>query len=146
MDSDEKLQDGESVVLCHCCDHPVIIPKDAHGYLCCCPHCGMVLKHAVIHPFNTGALISISAFMLLICSLIEPFLSINASGLSSTIYIVSMFENLHGVWLLLATVFLLTAFVFPCVMLFILCLIGFTKIKVSIFLANLYVKIGRAHV
>ncbi len=138
MSSDEKLKDGERVVLCHCCDHPVIIPKDAHGYLCCCPHCGAVLKHAVIHPFKTGALIAVSALMLLFCSLAEPFLSIDASGLTSTIYIVSMFDSLRGVWMLLATVFLMTAFVFPCLMLLILCVIGFTQIKITRFLANLY--------
>ncbi len=138
MLGDKEIHDDEQVVLCHCCDHSVIIPKDAHGYQCCCPHCGAVLKHAVIHPFNTGALIALSALMLLLCSLIEPFLSIDASGLNSTIYIVSMFEHLSGAWLLLATVFLLTAFVCPCVMLLILCLIGFSKIKVTRFWANLY--------
>ncbi len=138
MLGDKQIHDNEQVVLCRCCDHPVIIPKDVHNYHCCCPHCNALLKPAVVYPFKVGALIALSALMLLFCSLIEPFLSIQASGISSTIYITSMFTNLNGVWLLLAVVFLLTAFVFPTLMLSLLIVIGLTRLRVSRTLANLY--------
>ena len=128
----------DHIVLCHSCDAPVILPPYRAGYQCRCPRCHSNIRSAFNYSFFQGGVISISALLLLCCSLTQPFFSIQAAGLSFTVSLQNILLSLDGVWKILILIFALSVLVFPLLLLCILTLIGFTRFKTGRITAEVY--------
>lgn len=125
-------------VLCCKCDTLVPLESLDAGKKTRCPTCGNALwDHDYPHP-RTVAVVALSALLLLIDCLFEPFMSISASGLTSSMSLWSIFSVLQNGWILLLTVFNVVTMVCPVYMLVMICLIGFVNYRPGILGARIY--------
>lgn len=124
--------------LCRHCDCLVPVANNDALATVRCPNCGAVLvRHESPHP-KTVAVIAISAFILLLDCMFEPFMSVSVGGIVSSMSLWSIFTVLQNGWILLLTVFNVVTMVFPVYMLGMICLIGFLNYRPSVRTARIY--------
>lgn len=128
-----------SKILCKSCDLVVDLPPYETGYQCICPNCGALLRPAKIESEFNIALVAISAFILDIICIFQPYMEISSMGVKSSLTLASIFTILDYEWSFLLYIFLVVTFFSPVVVLLLISLIGFCKqYKPSVFIASLY--------
>ncbi len=133
----EKSNNNDhKIVVCRACDH-IIHVTNKEGVKSSCPIC-----KAPLSTYNTSlqkvAIVAIAALILILPSLLEPFLSVSVFGIKKDVALISIFSILKTDWSILLYVFSFFAIVLPIVMLYIIVLVGYFNIKVTKFLCNLY--------
>ena len=128
-----------SKVLCKSCDLVVELPPYTKGYQCVCPNCGALLRPATIESEFNVAIVAISAFILAIICIFQPYMEISSMGVRSSLSLVSIFTILDYEWSGLLYVFLMVTFISPLVVLMIISFLGiFKDYKPSPFTVKIY--------
>ena len=83
-----------SKVLCKSCDLVVSLPPYKRGYQCVCPNCGALLRPARLESEFNVALVAISAFILALVCIFQPYMEISSMGVKSSLSLISIFTIL----------------------------------------------------
>ena len=127
-----------SYTICKSCDHIIALPPFVKGVKCVCPHCGTTLRSAYDFNMQLCASSALSAIVLFLLVIFEPFLSLSVFGINRIISLSDIFFVLKGNWTLLLSIFLFFTFIFPIVMLSLQVIVGLFKYKPSVIVAIIY--------
>lgn len=126
-------------VLCKSCDLVVDLPPYQKEYQCTCPNCGALLRPAQIESEFNIALVAVSAFILAIICIFQPYMEISSMGVKSSLTLASIFTILDYEWSFLLYIFLVVTFFSPLAVLIIISMVGFCKgYKPNVFIALIY--------
>ena len=99
----------DKVTVCSSCD--LVVKLDEHDQYC--PRCGKKLL-STKNPVNSDiAVVSVSAIIFLIISIVEPYMSINSMGLTANMSLLSIVDILEKQWGGLLYCFLFFTFFAP---------------------------------
>ncbi|MDD7286785.1 MAG: paraquat-inducible protein A [Succinivibrio sp.] len=124
----------DKVTVCSSCD--LVVKLDEHDQYC--PRCGKKLL-STKNPVNSDiAVVSVSAIIFLIISIVEPYMSINSMGLTANMSLLSIVDILEKQWGGLLYCFLFFTFFAPLyVLVTIFCTCGL-KFKPNILVGKIY--------
>jgi paraquat-inducible protein A len=106
-----QLENPERMA-CIQCDLPLAIVDPAPGEKACCPRCGHVLATGTAERFDRALALAVAAALLLVLANCFPFLSMQASGLESTMTLPRTALELHHDGYTVLSVLVLSAIVF----------------------------------
>lgn len=128
-----------SKVLCKSCDLVVSLPPYKRGYQCVCPNCGALLRPARLESEFNVALVAISAFILALECIFQPYMEISSMGVKSSLSLISIFTILDYEWSSLLYVFLIVTFFAPLIVLCLISFLGFYQnYKPKVLTARIY--------
>lgn len=96
----------------------------------------MIPAHHVV-PFNI-AIVAISSFLVLLCSLFEPFMTVSAAGISATFSLSDIAIVLYSDFGVLLSFFLCFAVFFPNYLLLVICCVGFFRFVPGLITSRIY--------
>lgn len=136
MSDKNKTSSDSFLTLCKTCDYIVNIPNQ--GVKHTCHVCSSNLKSRSLLDFKQLGFFALSALIILIISIFQPFISVSSLGITHTIELISMVFILKTDWSLLLYFLFLFTFMLPVIMLLIQVAIGLFNVKPNIFIANIY--------
>jgi paraquat-inducible protein A len=107
----KQLENPERMA-CIQCDIPLAIVDPAPGEKACCPRCGHVLATGAADRFDRALALAVAAALFLVLANSFPFLSMQASGLESTMTLPRTAIELHQDGYTVLAVLVLSAIVF----------------------------------
>lgn len=112
------------VVVCKSCDLAVEVDDDTSS-LKVCPRCGQRLRDKSLTKESDVAVLAISALLFLGISVVEPFMSLHAMGVGTSMNLFSIVAILGAQWGSLLYIFLFFTFFAPVSVLVIIVFLGF---------------------
>lgn len=125
-------------LVCKSCDLTVNVDHNKTKDMFFCPRCGRKLKSSSITKRSDIATVAFSAIIFLCISIVEPFMSISAMGVGSSMSLYSIISILQKQWGMLLYSFLFFTFFAPLdVLVTIVFVCGF-KLKPSVFVGKIF--------
>ncbi len=124
--------------MCECCDNIVRLPLYRRGFKTCCPRCGSVLRQGFISPMQSVGAVAMAALMMLFGCIAEPFMSIEAMGITASMSLLTILTVLKFDWSILLYIFGVVTFLCPVLVLGIITAVGIFKWKLAAFWCRIY--------